>query len=95
LVKPTSVRTPTVTWLGVTPWSVLPDALPPWQMLVRLPKVPAAAAGDAADAGAGDDAAGLDPCVLLDPARLQPAATTATTARAAAVLITGFTGLPP
>src|SRR6516225_2690361 len=89
LVKPTSVRTPTVTWLGVTPWSVLPDALPPWQTLDRLPKL------DAAVAGADDDEdaeAELDACVLLDPARLQPAATIAVTAMAATVLIETLTG---
>jgi hypothetical protein len=40
LVKPTSVRTPTLIWLAVTPWSVAPEALPPWHTFLRLPKLP-------------------------------------------------------
>ena len=83
-----------MTWLGVTPWSVLPDALPPWQTLDRLPKLdtgdvtaPGEDAEDEAD-GAEVDAGGL----LLDPARLQPAATRAVTAIAANVLTETLTG---
>src|SRR5215469_633952 len=46
LVKPTSVRTPAVIWLEVTPWSVAPVALPPWQTLLRLPKLTPEAEAD-------------------------------------------------
>jgi len=88
------VRTPTVTWLGVTPWSVLPDALPPWQTLDRLPKLDAAVAGAADDEDAEADEAEFDAGgLVLVAARLQPAAARAVTAMAANVLIETLTGL--
>src|SRR5450756_453455 len=92
-VKPSSVRTPTMIWLAVTPLSGLPVALPPWQTFVREPKLaPAVVACDDGDDAAPDVAAGPDAGVLLDPARLQPAATRAVSATAAALMaiLTGF-----
>jgi hypothetical protein len=80
----------------VTPWSVLPVALPPWHTLVRPPKSPAADSACDVDTDAWAEAE-AEVWVLLDPARLQPTATTATAATAAKVLIdvllTGLTGL--
>jgi hypothetical protein len=79
-------------WLEVTPWSVLPVALPPWQTFVRLPKLAAAVADCDDDADdADDDDAEVVGGVLLDPARLQPPAITTVTATAAAVLIESLT----
>src|SRR5215469_7675508 len=86
LVKPMSLSTPTVIWLEVTPWSVAPAALPPWQTLFRLPKSPAAAVGVVDLAGAG---VLLE---LLEPLREHPAASMAMAATAAMVLICGLTG---
>jgi len=75
-------------WPEVTPWSVLPAALPPWQTPVRLPKL----APDAdVDAEAEVDAE-LDACVLLDPARLQPAVSSPATTMAARALLGILTG---
>jgi hypothetical protein len=71
--------------LEVTPWSVLPDALPPWQTPLSVPKPDAALAAaleEAAADEAGVVAAGCGP----PPARLQPATRTAAAPAAAAVL---------
>jgi len=81
-----SLSTPTVIWLEVTPWSVAPAALPPWQTLFRLPKSPAAAVGVVDLAGAG---VLLE---LLEPLREHPAASMAMAATAPMVLICGLTG---
>jgi hypothetical protein len=95
-VKPTSVSTPAMIWLEVTPWSVAPVALPPWQASVTVPKAgPVDAACEAdpvADEEADDAGAELDACVLVVPARLQPAASTAVTATAARALMAVLTG---
>src|SRR6266567_2661354 len=89
LVKPTSVSTPTLIWLAVTPWSGAPVALPERQTFFRLPKSPGAvAAVDACEVV-------VPPAELLEPLRLHPAATRASAARAAMVLIWNFTGFPP
>jgi hypothetical protein len=84
-------------WLEVTPWSVLPVALPPWQTLVRLPKVAPAAAGADCEAGADvDEDAGVVPVLeLLEPARLQPAAMSVTAATAVIARTVGLTGFVP
>jgi hypothetical protein len=79
-----------VIWLEVTPWSVLPVALPPWQTFERLPKL-AAAVADCDDDADDEDEDELVGGVLLDPARLQPPAITTVTAIAAAVLIESLT----
>jgi len=85
------VRTPSLIWLAVTPWSVLPVALPPWQTPWTLPKFPASAA-TADDDDDADAEADTDVDVLLDPARLQPAAIRAAAAMAATALIETLTG---
>jgi hypothetical protein len=95
-VKPTSVSTPARIWLEVTPWSVAPVALPPWQASVTVPKAGPEAVDDVdpvPDEEVDDDAGGeLDACVLVVPARLQPAASTAVTATAARALMAVLTG---
>src|SRR6266700_8261203 len=76
LVNPTSVSTPTVIWLEVTPWSVAPVALPGWQTSFRSPKLP----GVVWTAAEGESVAvGLP----LESARPQPAASRAAAARTA------------
>jgi hypothetical protein len=73
--------------LDVTPWSVAPEALPPWQTLASVPKSPAADdAGEDAEPGADD---------APPPARLQPAAITAVTATAVSTFTAGRTTFPP
>jgi len=85
-----------VIWLDVTPWSVLPVALPPWQTLVKLPKLPAADAGAAVDADAVADEAGVVLVLELpEPARLQPAPTSVTAATAVSARMVGLTGSLP
>ena len=56
LVKPTSVSTPAMIWLEVTPWSVAPVALPPWQASVTVPKAGPVDAADVADPVADEEA---------------------------------------
>jgi hypothetical protein len=89
LVKPTSGSTPTEIELEVTPWSVAPDALPPWQTLASVPKSPAVEEPEEPDALDEDDEAGAPELelVLVVPARLQPAARSPATAMAARVLV--------
>ena len=87
LVKPTSVRTPTLIWVAVTPRSVAPEALPPWHTFLRLPKLPpvVCAACEAL-------AVPWSPDELPEPPRLQPAASSVMAASAAKVLIWSLTG---
>jgi hypothetical protein len=83
-------------WPEVTPWSVSPVALPPWQAPVTVPKAgPLDAAVEAdpvADEEADDAGVELEARELVVPARLQPAASTAATATAARALMAVLTG---
>jgi hypothetical protein len=72
----------------------VPEALPPWQTLVRVPKSPAALAPEDEDADDDDDDDDDElELVLDDPARLQPAASSAVAATAAATLSAALTGV--
>jgi hypothetical protein len=80
----------------VTPWSVAPEALPPWQAFATVPKEPPAPAatvpGVDAVAVAEACAEGADGALALGPTRLQPAANSAANDRAARVLTVTRTG---
>jgi hypothetical protein len=78
---------------------VPPDALPPWQAPATLPKAPAPLAAVLPDTGAKaevDAAAAVDEAaggvLPLDPARPQPAASSAATPTTASVLMVTRTG---
>jgi len=85
-LKASSVSTPTVIELEVTPWSVLPDALPPWQTPLSVPKPEAALAAALEEVAAGEAGVVAADCEP-PPARLQPAARTAAAPATAAVLM--------
>ncbi len=60
LVNPTSLNTPTLISLSVTPSSVTDWGLPEWQTFLRVPKSAFAAAPDAAVDGPPAPAAGVE-----------------------------------